>query len=129
MGDVEEIVGKMRQLKKFGVKFSVDDFGTGYSSLVYLKLLPFSQLKIDKSFIQDVNTDQYDAKIVETIIIMANHLGLDVIAEGVEKLTELEFLRERGCIKYQGYYFSKPLYGDEFTLLLKKSPKKFYGIS
>jgi len=114
-------IDKMAALKKVGVGFSLDDFGTGYSSLAYLRRMPVSELKIDKSFIQDIVTDQNDATIVETIIAMANHLGLGVIAEGVETESGMRFLRSHGCTMYQGYYFSQPLPADELTTLLRAS--------
>ncbi len=120
MGNIENNIEKMHVLKNFGVSFSVDDFGTGYSSLAYLKRLPISQIKIDKSFVQDITCDPNDAAIVETIIAMAHHLSLDVIAEGVESQAELDFLKKRGCCKYQGYYFSPALSAREFERLIKK---------
>jgi len=109
MHDVHDVVAKMNQLKELGVSFSMDDFGTGFSSLSYLKSLPFDQIKIDKTFISNVSNDLNDAAIVETIIAMAEHLKLDVIAEGVETREEFEFLRRKGCNNYQGFYFSTPL--------------------
>ena len=87
----------------------MDDFGTGFSSLSYLKRLPFDQIKIDKTFVRDVSQSMNDAAIVETIIAMAEHLNLDVIAEGVESREEMEFLYDKGCNAYQGFYFSTPL--------------------
>jgi len=115
LGDVEDAVGKMNALKALGVRISIDDFGTGYSSLAYLKRLPLDVLKIDRSFVHDVNSQHNDAVIVETILSMARHLGLRVVAEGVEVAAELEFLVERGCQIYQGYFFSPPLDVTAFT--------------
>ncbi len=123
MGEIEDTIEKMHSLKRYGVDFSVDDFGTGYSSLAYLKTLPLSQLKIDKSFVQDITHDPNDATIVETIIIMAEALGLDVIAEGVETQAELKFLAEKGCTKYQGHYFSPALGADELVQFIQKNDK------
>ena len=117
--NVEEIIRKMHELKAIGVHFSMDDFGTGYSSLSYLRRLPLDQLKIDRSFVHDILTDANDAAIVETIISMGHHLGLDVIAEGVETNLELEFLLEHGCNAYQGYYFSRPVPAHEFEQLIR----------
>lgn len=114
MNDVDAAIDKIKQLKKLGYSFSIDDFGTGYSSLSYLKHLPVDQLKIDKSFVEDITKDESDAVFVGTIIAIAQHMNLSVVAEGVESKTELEFLKENGCPYYQGYYFSKPLPEDQF---------------
>jgi len=102
-------------MQSLGIDISIDDFGTGYSSLAYLKLLPLNQLKIDQSFVRDIIVDNNDAVIVETIISMSKHLGLSVIAEGVETAEQLRFLRDRKCKGYQGYFFSKPLPAYDFA--------------
>ncbi|MEE9355740.1 MAG: EAL domain-containing protein [Methylococcaceae bacterium] len=117
--NVQDAIQKMRKLKAVGVSFSIDDFGVGYSSLSYLRQLPLDELKIDRSFIEDIEIDPNDATIVETIISMARHLDLAVIAEGVERKAQLEFLNENGCPAYQGYYFSRPVSAGEFTDLLR----------
>lgn len=114
MNDVDAAIEKIKQLKKLGYTFSIDDFGTGYSSLSYLKHLPVDQLKIDKSFVEDITKNEDDAVFVGTIIAIAQHMNLGVVAEGVESEMELEFLKENGCPCYQGYYFSKPLPDDQF---------------
>lgn len=103
------IVEKIKSLRKLGFSFSIDDFGTGYSSLRYLKELPLDRLKIDQSFVRDLCTDSNSQSLVHTIVAMADHLELDVIAEGVETGTELEILLRLGCRKFQGFYFSKPM--------------------
>jgi diguanylate cyclase (GGDEF)-like protein/PAS domain S-box-containing protein len=107
--NVDDTISKMKELKTLGIKFSMDDFGTGYSSLSYLSRLPIDQLKIDQSFVRDITTDQHDAAIVQTIISMAQSLGMEAIAEGVETEEQREFLELRGCKAYQGYLFAKPL--------------------
>ena len=106
---LEETIEKMQLLRSMGIHFSIDDFGTGYSSLAYLKRLPVDILKIDKSFVLDVITDPNDAIIVETIILMARNMQIGVVAEGVENEEILEFLKSKGCDKFQGYMFSRPL--------------------
>lgn len=104
-----ESVARMTELEALGLRFSIDDFGTGYSSLAYLKRLPLSELKIDKSFVQDVPHDPNDVALVETILSMARHMHFEVVAEGVENEAQLAFLRQQGCERFQGYYFHRPL--------------------
>lgn len=122
--NVEDIIIKMVALKTKGVSFSLDDFGTGYSSLSNLKLLPLDQLKIDQSFVRDVMTDPNDASIACTIVALAQNLGLEVIAEGVETEDQHEFLFQNGCYFYQGYLFSKPLPIDQFDAYLRNANLK-----
>jgi diguanylate cyclase (GGDEF)-like protein/PAS domain S-box-containing protein len=118
--DVEEIIEKMFALKAKGVGFSLDDFGTGFSSLSYLKRMPLDQLKIDKSFVDDVLTDPNDAAIARTVVALAQSLGLSVIAEGVETEAQRDFLVTVGCHAYQGYLFSRPLTVDVFEELFHR---------
>ena len=118
LDDVENTIAKMHALRAMGIQFSMDDFGTGYSSLSNLKRLPFNQLKIDQSFVRDIAHDEGDAVIVQTIIAMANKLGMEVIAEGVETQAQRLFLKNNGCLLFQGYLFSKPIPVDQFELLL-----------
>lgn len=109
VGDIEKVILIMGILKESGVQFSLDDFGTGYSSLQYLRKLPLDQLKIDQSFIRDLEHDEQDRSIVETIIVMGKALGLNVIAEGVENTHQQDMLCDYGCFNYQGYLFAKPM--------------------
>jgi len=104
-----EAVARMTELVTLGIRFAIDDFGTGYSSLAYLKRLPLFELKIGKGFVQDVPQDANDVALVETILSMARHLGLEVVAEGVETADQLAFLVSRGCGRFQGYYWQHPL--------------------
>jgi diguanylate cyclase (GGDEF)-like protein/PAS domain S-box-containing protein len=109
VGDADSVVRKMEQLKVRGIRFSLDDFGTGFSSLSYLRRLPIDQLKIDQSFVRDIETDPNDAAIVRTIIALGQSLGLNVIAEGVETEGQRNFLAVHGCKQYQGYLFGRPV--------------------
>jgi EAL domain-containing protein (putative c-di-GMP-specific phosphodiesterase class I) len=108
----EDSVRTLKALSEMGVQISIDDFGTGYSSLSYLKRFPLDKIKIDRSFIADIATDPDDAAIVTAIIAMAHSLNATVVAEGVETVEQLNFLRERGCDEFQGYYFSRPVPGN-----------------
>jgi diguanylate cyclase (GGDEF)-like protein len=117
--NVDEIINKMQQLRAIGVRFSMDDFGTGYSSLASIKHLPITQLKIDKSFVDDIAKNSNDAAIAKTIIAMGNILGLNVIAEGVENEDQFKILKDFDCPNFQGYLFGKPMPIDEFELLIQ----------
>lgn len=116
--NVESVIDKMKLLKSMGIHFSIDDFGTGYSSLSYLTKLPISQLKIDRTFVKNINTYQNDAVVAQMIIGMANNLGFNVIAEGVETEAQRIRLESFGCSYYQGYLFSKPVSLTNFESLV-----------
>lgn len=107
--NIDSVIEKMRAIKALGVQFSMDDFGTGHSSLSNLKKLPIDQLKIDRSFIMDITSDPDYAVIVQTIIAMADHLGIAVIAEGVENEQQQAFLNQQQCQNFQGFLFGKPV--------------------
>lgn len=118
LGDVEDAIVRMAQLKREGVGFALDDFGTGYSSLSYLKRLPLDQIKIDQSFVRDVLSDPNDAAIVRTILALARSMDLEVVAEGVETTGQLSFLRLHGCEGFQGYLFGRPAPAEEMDAFL-----------
>ncbi|HEY8034156.1 MAG TPA: EAL domain-containing protein [Methylobacter sp.] len=120
MENEEKAVEVLNNLRTQGVRLAIDDFGTGYSSLAYLKRFPLDVLKIDKSFIDDIPSLQDDMEITATIVAMGHILGFKVLAEGVETLEQLAFLREKGCDTYQGFIRSKPLPAEEFAQLLRE---------
>lgn len=120
MPNAEDTIGTLRALKRLGVQISVDDFGTGYSSLSYLRRFPIDILKIDQSFIADINDQDDDCALVTAIIAMAHNLKLKVVAEGVETQEQLEFLKQHHCDYIQGFLFSKPMPAHDFQQLLKQ---------
>ncbi len=117
--NVDSAIAMLQRLDEMGIQIALDDFGTGYSSLTYLKRFPIDAVKIDRSFVRDLEYDASDATIVSTVIGMAENLHLNVIAEGVETENQLEFLRRRGCNEYQGYLFSEAVPPEEFATLLR----------
>jgi len=119
LSDTEDPISKMKILREQGVRFSIDDFGTGYSSLHYIKRLPVDQLKIDRSFVKNIESDEDDVVITETILSIAKHFGMEVVAEGVEKEEQINALKQMGCHLFQGYYISEPLLSNEFVNWLK----------
>ena len=124
--NVNDVVNKMTSLKAMGVLLSLDDFGIGYSSLSLLKQLPLDELKIDRSFVSDALEHPDNAVIIQTIISMGRNLGINVIAEGVAKRAQEDFLKEAGCQTYQGYLFGKPeqIGGFEKTLFLRHNQQQ-----
>jgi EAL domain-containing protein (putative c-di-GMP-specific phosphodiesterase class I) len=119
--NIESLISSMNALNAIGIQFELDDFGTGYSSLQYLKRLPLEQLKIDQSFVREIEYNENDKQIVRTIIAMTQNLNLKVIAEGVETETQKQILLESGCQRFQGYLFGKPLPADEFEESIAKN--------
>ncbi|MCX7098267.1 MAG: EAL domain-containing protein [Methylococcales bacterium] len=122
MTDIELHILELQALKQLGVHVSIDDFGTGYSSLNYLKRLPIDELKIDKSFIDDIGFNEDDRNIVRSIIALGHNLHLKVLAEGVQNQKQFDFLKENNCDIIQGYYFSKPLMASAVVEFLKSHP-------
>jgi len=120
MDDKDIAISTLNELSELGLTLAIDDFGTGYSSLSYLKQFPLNVLKIDRSFVRDVNIDADDAAIVDAILAMSRRLHLDVVAEGVETKEQLAFLQKNGCERVQGYFFSKPLDFDSFGTFVEQ---------
>ncbi len=118
--DISDTRDKVLALRAQGVRFSIDDFGTGYSSLAYLQQLPLDRLKIDRAFVSGVDSNSDQQTIVEAIILLAQGLGIAVIAEGVESAAELEYLLQAGCHEFQGYHFHRPMGTAELTELLRQ---------
>lgn len=114
IGDTDAVARKLEILAGLGISLAIDDFGTGYSSLAYLKRFPVHQLKIDRSFINDITEDHDDAAITDAVIRLGHSLGLQVVAEGVETTEQAQILRQKGCDVLQGYFFSKPVPAHEF---------------
>ena len=119
--DVEPTIGKLRSLQDLGIKLALDDFGTGYSSLSYLRRLPVDYLKLDKSFIVELEGNPRDRLLLGGVIDLAHDLDLTVVAEGVESAGHLAQLRQVGCDMAQGNHFAKPMPPEEFSMLLASS--------
>jgi EAL domain-containing protein (putative c-di-GMP-specific phosphodiesterase class I) len=119
MRDLQQAIDKMRELKAMGISLSIDDFGTGYSSLAALKSFPISSLKIDKSFVRDLDVSSDDQAIARAIISLSHQLQLRVIAEGVETVQQRSFLQESGCDDMQGYLFSRPVAPELIRAMLE----------
>ncbi|MDA3957363.1 EAL domain-containing protein [Oceanispirochaeta sp.] len=129
ISDFKNTVKKIMELQDFGVQFALDDFGTGYSSLSYLKRLPLNKLKIDRFFTCNLLTDHDDYILIKTILSIAQHFNLDVIAEGVEEKSQVDKLRSMGCFYYQGYFCSKPVPPKEFLLLFEDQSRGSAAVS
>jgi EAL domain-containing protein (putative c-di-GMP-specific phosphodiesterase class I) len=114
MHDIDQVIVQLQQLSDLGVAISIDDFGTGFSSLSYVKRLPVDRLKIDQSFIRNVVSDPSDRAIVAAIVNLAHSLRMEVVAEGVETVEQLEYVRGAGCDAVQGYYCGRPMAAAQF---------------
>ncbi|MFW5796609.1 MAG: EAL domain-containing protein, partial [Alkalispirochaeta sp.] len=126
MEEIDATMPTLQAMKDQGFSLAVDDFGTGYSSLYYLKRLPIDVLKIDKSFVEDVATDQNDQAIVRTIIAMGHALNLRLVAEGVETEAQQRFLIDLDCSEAQGYLYGKPMERDTFiTYIMERKGVRF----
>lgn len=117
--DDHKVIHAINRLKKLGVQIALDDFGTGYSSISHLKKIPIDRIKIDKTYIKNININSDDAAIVRAIIALATSLNLQVLAEGVESLKQLKMLLSQECKEVQGFYFSEPLSAEETEKFLK----------
>ena len=117
------------ELRKLGISVAVDDFGVGYSSLSYLQSLPIDTLKIDRSFVADIQHNESSAAITASIITLAHALKLDVVAEGVETEGQFEFLQDAECDVIQGYLLGHPVPAEQFVLLHSKPPQVLAGVS
>jgi EAL domain-containing protein (putative c-di-GMP-specific phosphodiesterase class I) len=118
--NIEDALVTMREFHALGIHISIDDFGTGYSSLAYLKKMPISELKIDRSFIQDIPFNEDDMAITTAILALAKSLSLDVVAEGVEHEEQVAFLLQQGCEIAQGFLYSKPIPAAEFAVFVEQ---------
>ena len=123
MKSLHLIIPKLQELREIGVRIAIDDFGTGYSSLSYLSQIPVTTLKLEKSFIDKIGTEQEG--LTESILYLCRQLNLNTVAEGVEKNHQVSYLKEKGCQKMQGYLFSKPLPEQGILDLLKSAPTLF----
>jgi EAL domain-containing protein (putative c-di-GMP-specific phosphodiesterase class I) len=125
MVDPQQVMQTLRCIQDLGVRFTIDDFGTGYSSLAYLKKLPVSGIKIDKSFVQNMEIDRDNAVIVKSIVDLGHNLGLNVVAEGVETSDSNEMLKTFHCDEAQGFYYSRPIPAYAITDFLKQPSTMF----
>lgn len=123
INNVDQIIATMNEIRELGLSFSIDDFGTGYSSLAYLNRLPVDELKIDESFVRGISRSADNVVIVDTIIFMAQHLNLDIIAVGVETIAELNYLKQNKGLSFQGNYFARPEPFEQFLTRIQKNDK------
>jgi EAL domain-containing protein (putative c-di-GMP-specific phosphodiesterase class I) len=125
MNDTKATEETLSRLRGLGVKLSIDDFGTGFSSLGYLKRFQFDTRKVDQSFVRGMETDRASSAIVRTVVALGRNLGLEVVAEGVETVGQLEILRSIGCQAFQGYLFSKPVPADSVCPLIERNRDQY----
>lgn len=125
LDDPDAAIARMEELRKAGVRFSLDDFGTGYSSLKRLQRLPISEIKIDRSFVNDIASNSKDADIVRAITALGHSLGLHVLAEGVENHQQREVLQQNGCYAWQGFLAGKPMPIEEFDAMLEDQEGRY----
>ncbi|MGC8714705.1 MAG: EAL domain-containing protein, partial [Leptodesmis sp.] len=123
MTDVETTIAMLMRLKALDLQLSIDDFGTGYSSLSYLHRFPTDTIKVDRSFVSRMGSENEDSHIVQTVIMLGHNLGMNIVAEGVETTEQLAQLRALKCEYGQGYLFSKPLPSEAIEQLLKTDPQ------
>jgi len=119
--NLDEVREKLERLKRSGIKIALDDFGTGYSSLQYVNRLPLDCIKLDKAFVGQIRQSRKTEYMMRSIISMGRDLGLDIIAEGAETADQVEWLKNAGCAKVQGYYFSRPVPWDEAEKMIRKA--------
>jgi EAL domain-containing protein (putative c-di-GMP-specific phosphodiesterase class I) len=124
MHDMQDAAGTLVALHGLGVGLAIDDFGTGYSSLSYLRQVPVDRIKIDRSFINDVTSNEDAAVVAATIVNLAHSLRLTVVAEGVETLAQAEFVRHTGCIYVQGFFYAEPMAAADIPPLLRHEPRR-----
>ena len=127
MYNVEQILAILNLLRKMGVRVAIDDFGTGYSSMSYLQRFPVQTLKIAQDFMRDVDVDAQSAAIATMLIELCHELELDIVAEGVETQSQLDFLRARNCYVIQGYLFSRPVSAGELGDILRNGADAQWG--
>ena len=123
----DNVIAIMNELVAMGMSLALDDFGTGYSSLAYLKKFPISTLKIDRSFVVGLPYEENDCAIARAIVTMAQQLRQEIVAEGVETVEQMSFLRELGCDQLQGYLFSQPVPAVEFAAMLREGKRLAFG--
>jgi len=124
MESAEEVIQSLREIRQLGVHLTADDFGTGYASLSYLRNFPLDGIKIDTTFVGDIDNDQDGdgGGLASAVIAVGHCLGMNVVAEGVETQTQLDYLRWRDCDEVQGYLISEPLSSDDFIAMVQKGP-------